>query len=161
MIHDIEHLHAELQVEVLRDSLDAIVLEHGEVQIGYAGADNSVAASITAQIGAKREWEHGHASDGIIVRITIGIVEGKVWSGRDGETLRLNVIAGVSGIGKRAATDAAEPVWKSKIVVVLRTGRVVTRPPCWRKRHTVADRKDHAEFPSIGRSEERRVGKEC
>src|ERR1700682_6131882 len=122
MIHDIEHLHAELCVEVLRDSLDAIVLEHGEVQIGYAGADNNVAASIAAQVG---------------------------WIGNS-EALGLDVVAGVSGIGKRAATGAAKPVWKSKIVVVERISRVVTRPPCGRKRHTVADRKDHAEFPSIG-----------
>src|SRR5882762_2399953 len=102
MIHDIEHLHAELCVEVLRDFLDAIVLKHGEVQIGYSGADNNVAASIAAQIG---------------------------WIGNS-EALGLDVVAGVSGIRKRAATGAAETVWKSKIVVVERIGRVVTRPPC-------------------------------
>src|SRR5258708_26244238 len=122
MIHDIEHLHAELCVEVLRDFLDAIVLEHGEVQIGYSGADNNVAASIAAQIG---------------------------WSGNS-EAVGLDIVVGVSGIGKRAATGAAKPVRKSKIVVIERISRVVTRPPCGRKRDAVADREDHAEFPSIG-----------
>src|ERR1700738_2028656 len=38
MIHDIEHLHAELTVEVFRDFLHALVLEVGEIQIGSAGA---------------------------------------------------------------------------------------------------------------------------
>src|SRR5258708_15196884 len=50
VVEDIKHLHAELYVEVLRDSLDVVVFEHGEIQAGDPGADHDVSAGIPAKI---------------------------------------------------------------------------------------------------------------
>ena len=55
MIENIEHLQAELDVEVLRDSADVIIFKDGEVQAGHSGADQDIAAGIAAEIEA-REW---------------------------------------------------------------------------------------------------------
>ena len=44
MIENIKHLHAELYVEVLRDSLDLIVFEHGEVQVCDSRPNQNIAA---------------------------------------------------------------------------------------------------------------------
>ena len=52
MVHDIEHLQAKLDVEVFGDLGDAIVLEHGKIQAGDAGANQNVAAGIAAEIEA-------------------------------------------------------------------------------------------------------------
>ena len=61
VIKDIKHLHAELYVEVLRDSLDVVVLENGEIQVRNPGADQDVSARIPAQIETRKRrdgWEH-------------------------------------------------------------------------------------------------------
>src|ERR1700682_299562 len=143
MIHDIEHLHAELYVEVLRDSLDVSVLEHGEVQIGHAGADNSIAASITAEIETLQIGYRAAIDTIRAPKLSIG-------SGRNGEALRFDVKAGGAWIRRRGTSRRHDAVWKSKIVVVECISRVISRPPGWRKRHAVAGREDQPEFPSFG-----------
>jgi len=50
MIQDVKNLGTELHVEILRDTLDAIVLEDGEVQIRDAWADQDVPAGVASKI---------------------------------------------------------------------------------------------------------------
>src|SRR5260370_31686441 len=57
MVHDVKDLHAELDVEILRDAFYAVVLEHGEVQIGDARTDQDIATCIASEVEALRE--HG------------------------------------------------------------------------------------------------------
>ena len=50
MVHDVEHLDSKLHVEILRDSLDAIVLEHGEIQTLDSWTDYDVPAGIATKV---------------------------------------------------------------------------------------------------------------
>ena len=52
MIHDIEHLHAELEVEIFRDALNAVVLKDREIEAGNARAIYDVASRVAAEIEA-------------------------------------------------------------------------------------------------------------
>src|SRR5437899_9674626 len=52
VVHNVEDLGAELHVEVLRDPLDVVVLEHGEVQIRYARADQDIPTGIASEVEA-------------------------------------------------------------------------------------------------------------
>ena len=54
VIENIKHLQAKLHIEVLRDPLDAIILEDGKVQIGYARAHQDVATCVAAKIETLR-----------------------------------------------------------------------------------------------------------
>jgi len=54
VVENIKDLHAELDVEILRDSADVIILEDGEVQTGHTGADQDVSSGIAAQIETLR-----------------------------------------------------------------------------------------------------------
>ena len=56
MIENIKHFRAELHVEVLRDSPDLVVLEHGEVQIGDPRTNQDIAARIAAKVETLWKW---------------------------------------------------------------------------------------------------------
>src|ERR1700694_5126138 len=121
MIHNIEHFHAELYVEILRDSFDWIVFEYEEVKIGYACADNRVASRLTAQVVTLKV--------GCGPTCAILVPKGKVGSGRDGEARRLDVILGISWIRSGATSRRIETVHISKVVVVLGACRVIATSP--------------------------------
>src|ERR1700674_3710047 len=98
MVEDIKNLDAELHVEILGDSLDAIIFENREIQTCDAGANQSVAADIPAKIktGQIRDprkiyrvwkfsaqtWRRGAA---------VGCPECAIWSQRKSETLCLDI----------------------------------------------------------------------
>jgi hypothetical protein len=48
MIDDVKHLHPELKVKALGNSLDRDVLEDGEIQAGDARADDTISARVTS-----------------------------------------------------------------------------------------------------------------
>src|SRR5258708_7029328 len=108
MIENIKHLHTELYVEVFRDSLDLVVLEHGEVQIGDARTVHDIAARITTKIEALRERGQERGSTRvrrlrvrrcwIAIRIPKGGLAGPCWCDRDGEAIRLDIILGMARI---------------------------------------------------------------
>src|SRR5258708_22525255 len=54
MIENVEELRAELQVEVLRNSPDVVVLEHGEVHLRCARSDQNIAAGIASNVSTFR-----------------------------------------------------------------------------------------------------------
>ena len=90
MIQDVKDLHAELYVEILRDSLDVVVLEHREVQIGNARAYQDISPGISAQIETLK-------GSGISSH-TIRVPEGGIRGSRNSKTLRLDVIVGITGV---------------------------------------------------------------
>lgn len=49
MVHNVEKLSAKLRVEAIRDLLNVVVLEHGEVEVQQSGSDERVAPQIAAQ----------------------------------------------------------------------------------------------------------------
>src|SRR5207245_1370436 len=49
VIHNVEELSAELRVEAIRDPLDVIVLEQGEVEVYQSGSDECVPAQVSAE----------------------------------------------------------------------------------------------------------------
>ena len=62
MIQNVENLGAELNVEFLRNSLDVVVLEHGEVKRRDAGTDQDVPARISAKVEAAQISRRQRAS---------------------------------------------------------------------------------------------------
>src|ERR1700730_7568044 len=72
VVENIKHFHAELYVEVFRDSLDLIVLEYREVQVSRARADHDIAAGISAKIETlERTWVY-RASQARRRRVAVG-----------------------------------------------------------------------------------------
>src|SRR5712692_10651528 len=113
MVEDIEDLSTELHVEILRNSFNVIILEHGEIQGRQTRAINDIASGIATQIKAwqgrqpvctvlsrilrvgdhnlvplavHQAWRH---------RIAVRIPEVKVRCGGNLETLSLNVFVDV------------------------------------------------------------------
>src|SRR5882762_1386412 len=144
MVQDVKYLGAELHVEVLRDAPDVVVLEDGKIQVGDAGADQDVSARIAAEVEALQ-----------VVKIpALTIVRAKKCSVRrsgHGKALGLHVVIGIPGICKRLASGPAEPIRKSPVVVVLGHSWIIPCPPGCREWDAVADGKDGAKFPSIGK----------
>src|SRR2546427_2643255 len=91
VVHNVEDLGAELHVEVLRDTLDVVVLEHREVQIRDAWADQDVPACIASKIETLQVGS-------IAASTIICSPKGSVGSSGDGEALRLDVVVGVARI---------------------------------------------------------------
>src|SRR6266481_160635 len=146
MIQDVEDLGTKLHVEILRDALDAIVLEDGEVQIRDAWADQDVPAGVASKI----ETLQVGGSGGQVATLTI--ICNKKRSVRcrgDGEALGLDIVVRVPRICKSFASGTAKPVRKGPIVIVLRKSRVIASSPCRGERHPVIDRENQTEFPAI------------
>src|ERR1700682_6308174 len=83
MIKNIEKLGSELYVEVFRDAPNAIVLEYRNVQLGHAGTNQGVAAQISPFIRTG-----------------------------EGQTLRLDVMVGISHVSKGVAAWPGQAVRK-------------------------------------------------
>src|SRR6266851_9406223 len=150
MIENIEHLDAELDVEVLGDSLDVVVLENREVQTRNTRADQDIAAGISAQVETlQRSGVYG-TSDARWLGITIRIPKRGVGSGRDAEALSLDVVARIAGICKHAASRSPQAVRVSKIVAAQRIGRITAGAPGGCEGHSVADGEDSSKLPTIG-----------
>src|SRR5260370_24909864 len=66
MVHDVKDLHAELDVEILRDAFYAVVLEHGEVQVGYSRTDQNVAPCVASHVEARKRREPRNGRSGRI-----------------------------------------------------------------------------------------------
>src|SRR3989440_7319183 len=75
MIQNVEKLGTELRIEAIRDPLDVVVLEQGEIEVHQSWSDECVPAQISAE------------DNGI----------------RDREALRLNVADGIARIHRRTA----------------------------------------------------------
>ena len=104
MIENIKHLHAELYVEVLGDFPDLVVLENREIQIGSARANQDVAASISAKVEALQRGRVNRSRETGWRRVAVGGPIRGIGRSGDGETLRLDVVVGVAGIGERRAS---------------------------------------------------------
>lgn len=48
MVHDVEHLDAELDVKTLRDARNPVVLEDGKIEAGDSRAIHDVAPGVAA-----------------------------------------------------------------------------------------------------------------
>src|SRR5882762_11963844 len=81
MVENVEEFRPELRVEIFRDAPNVIVLEYGNVQLGHAGANQAVATQVSPLV---------HAGES--------------------QTLRLDVVIGVSRVGKRAAARSCQTV---------------------------------------------------
>src|SRR6266404_775595 len=150
MVHDVEHLDSKLYVKILRDSLDAIVLEHGEIQTLDSWTDYDVPAGIATKVETLQRSRINGSSQARRCRIAVRVPKGRIGCGGDGEALRFNVIVGVSGVCKRPAPGAAKTVREGPIVIAQGIGGIGTRPPCWGKGHAVTHRQDQPQFPAIG-----------
>ena len=142
MVENIEHFDAELDIEVLGDSSDAIVFEHGEVQAGDSGADQDVAPCVAAKIEALQ-------GNGIAAK-TVGVPESRIRCGGNGKTLGLDVVLRMAGIRKGAATWASQAIRKRKIVATQGVRGVAASAPRRGEWHTVAKGENRAQFPAIG-----------
>src|SRR5260370_1019757 len=99
---------AELDVEILRDAFYAVVLEHGEVQIGDARTDQDIATCIASEVEALRE--HGGDRSWVWIRcrgdrlearwelVTVCVPEGHVRRRRDNKALCFDVVGWITGI---------------------------------------------------------------
>jgi hypothetical protein len=122
MIKNIKHLHPELDVELLRNSLDLVILEHREIQIGDTWANQDVAACVASQVEAL-QWQRRRAAYTGRLLIAVRSKKGHVGCRRDSEALCLDVIIGIAGICKGAAPRSAKPVRVRKIVATKGIGR--------------------------------------
>ena len=146
MIHNVKDLGAELHIEIFRDSLNAIVLEDGEVQIRDARADQDVPAGVASKI----ETLQVGGSGGQVATLTIICSKKRsVRRSGDGEALGLDLVVRVPWICKRFAPRASKPVRERPIVIVLRKSRVIAGTPCGGKGHPITNREDQTEFPTI------------
>src|ERR1700682_1957682 len=93
VIQDIKKLCPEPHVEVLRDALDVVVLEHPKVQILMSRPDRDIAAGIASKVETLRESAEG--------RVAIRRVEGRGRCRRDREVLSLDVVVRISRMDKR------------------------------------------------------------
>ena len=107
MIKNIEHFHAELYVEILRDFPDLIILEHGKVQVCGSRPNQNIAAGISAEIEALQRTGRQRTSKCGRGRIAVG--RPKIGVGRGGyrEALCLNVVLWVAGICQSTASGSA------------------------------------------------------
>src|SRR5579859_1336640 len=145
MIENIKHFHSELDVEVLRDSTNAIIFKDGEIQAGRTRAGQDIASGVAAQIVALQRGGIDSAAEARRSGAAIGIPKGSVGCGGHGEALRLDVVAGIAGIGELRAARTAETVRVGKIVAAERVGRIAAGSPGRRERNAVANGEDSAE----------------
>lgn len=57
MVENVEKFCAELKVKILRDSLNVIIFEHGEVHLRCARGDQDIAPSIAPKVEAGQGWK--------------------------------------------------------------------------------------------------------
>src|ERR1700730_13117776 len=89
-VQDIEECGAELHIETLRNSPDGIVLEDREIEVNQARPRDDVAPGISPKVETLKERRVADVS------IAIRIIERLIRGCGNSETLRLNVIIGVS-----------------------------------------------------------------
>src|SRR5258708_829993 len=142
MIENIKHFHAELDVEVLGDSANVIIFKDGEIQAGHTRANQSIAAGVAAQIVALQGRRIDRTAEARRSGAAVGIPKRSVRSCGDGEALRLDIIARITGIGKRSATRSAEAVRVSEIVAAQGVCRISARSPRGREGNAVAGGED-------------------
>ena len=97
MIEAVKDFRPELHVEGLRDSWDAVILEHGEIKIGDAWTDQDIAPRIPAEVKTCQRRDVGGERPAYAGWLCIAIRRPKLGVGRggNGEALRLDVIVGV------------------------------------------------------------------
>ena len=146
MIDNVEHFDPELDIEILRDSPDVIVLEHGEVETGDSGTDHDIATGVAAEVEARQRREAAPR----IVRIgdrpeirriwgAVRIPECQIRRGGNRKALGLDVIFRMAGICQAAAPGAAQAIWISEIVATIGVCGVSTGPVSGREGDTVAE----------------------
>src|ERR1700674_348664 len=129
VIENIKHLHAQLYVEILRDPLDVVVLEHGEIQVGYPGADQDIATGIAPEVETLQGSGINGSADAHWRGVTVCVPKRSIGCGRNGEALSLDVIGGIAGVCKRTAARSAKPVRVRKIVAAQRIRWVSSDTP--------------------------------
>src|ERR1700687_1746353 len=103
MIKNIEKLGSELYVEVFRDAPNAIVLEYRNVQLGHAGTNQGVATQISPFVRTG-----------------------------EGQTLRLDVVVGISRVTKYAAARPCQAVRELTGLIQFHARRITAQN--WRER---------------------------
>src|SRR5882672_2387130 len=117
VVENVEEFRPELRVEIFRDAPNVIVLEYGNVQLGHAGANQGVATQIPPLI---------HTGES--------------------QTLRLDVVIGVSRIGKRAAARPCQAVRKFTGLIQFHARRITAQG--WRERLAGTCFVDAAQLPT-------------
>jgi hypothetical protein len=98
VVENIKSFGSELDIEVFRDPLDVVVLKHGEVRLGYSRTGQDIPTGITFEVKTLQgKWWWAPYSRWLWVAILRP--KGHVRCGGDGETLCLDVVVGVPGIG--------------------------------------------------------------
>ena len=82
-VENVEKFRPELRVEIFRDAPNAIVLEHRNIQLGRSGTNQRVAPQIPPFVQTRK-----------------------------GQTLRLDVMVGISHVSKGVAARAGQAVRK-------------------------------------------------
>ena len=119
MIQNVEKLGTELCIEAIRDPLDVVVLEQGEIELRQSWSNECVPAEVAAKC------------NGIWYR----------------EALRLDVADGIPRIHQRTATWPGNQVWNIDVwVCAFHPERVSTET--WSKRNARAGLKHTPYLPS-------------
>ena len=123
MIHDVEHLHAELKVEIFGDALNPVVLEDGEIETHHTRAVDDVAPRIAPEIEAPQvsRWERSPIAGcrvNVCRRRWIAISEKERLARRDRnpEAIDIYVVCGIARMGRGATTGSGEPVRVSEVI---------------------------------------------
>ena len=122
MVENIENLRAELHVEPLRDPLDVVVLEQGEVQVRQARADQNITAGVAAEVVT--QWKGHRCSDAWRQRIAILVPKCHIRRRGYSEALGFDVVVGVSGVRKGVTAGPTQPVRKCPVVATVGICRV-------------------------------------
>src|ERR1700682_2188194 len=119
-VENVEQFRPELRVEIFRDAPNAIVLEYRNVQLGHAGTNQGVATQISPFVRTG-----------------------------EGQTLRLDVVVGISRVTKYAAARPCQAVRELTGLIHFHAGRITTQD--WSKRLAGACFVEAAQLPTTGR----------
>ena len=164
MVDDVEHLHAELDIEDLRDLLHRNILEDREIEAGDPRSNDTISPGVTPQVetherrqGRTRSghrWIHRirdrSAKIGRI-RSAVRLPEGQIGCGGELEALGTKVVCRITGIHGRSASRASQPIRIRIVIATVRIGGIATGSIRGSKRNTVTSRKDKTQLPSTGK----------
>ena len=149
MIDNVEHFDPELDIEILGDSPDVIVLEHGEVETGDSGTVHDIATGVAAKVEA-HQGRYAASRPPRIVRIrdraetrrvwvAISVPERQIGSGRKLEALGSDIVGGIPGIDGASTSGTAEAIRISEIVTTIGVCWIVASAPRRGKGDAIAE----------------------
>src|SRR6202043_4047477 len=143
-------------VETFRNPLDRLILKNGEIQVRNPRPGQEVATGTATKVETRERRQPGRRRAAIEAisrdavtrpvrvtrvswiepidkagwrRIAVRVPKGQTGGGRDGKALGLDVVAGISGIGKCRATGSVQPIRESPVVAVREALRIATGSP--------------------------------